>query len=306
MRGSWHSAIDTLAMWSEDQRRLAPVPFVAGSGEPLDCFGPLPPLPPPPRAPAWRAPSPRAADGDAHMLVRVTPARGPRRGTAVLVPPWKLPRLSLLSGWVGTVARCGHEVWTLVPPLHLERAPAGRRSGEAFVSADVPALRAAMEQLVLELRTLLAVARARAEPVALVGLSLGALAAALAATASEAPDRAVLIAPPADLAAVMTGTRIGRRLLRLPRGATSTLPGVAELSAMLRPFRPDGRSPRAGRVLVAVGGADRIALPAAATELARAWGADLRTYPRGHMTLLFLCSAVRREVREFLSGSGGR
>jgi predicted alpha/beta hydrolase family esterase len=234
------------------------------------------------------------------MMVEVTPAAGTRRGTAVLVPPWKLPRLSLLAGWIAEVARTGHEVWTLVPPLHLHRAPSGARSGEAFVTADGPALRASFEQLVLEIRLLLALARARRQPSALVGLSLGGLASALAATTAEAPDRAALVAPPADLHAVLVETRIGRRLLPALRHGASYAPALAELEAMLAPFRPDGRRARTDRVLVAVGNADRIALPAAATALARSWGADLRVYPRGHLTLLFLCRAVRRDVTAFL------
>ena len=88
-----HGAIDALAMWTEDLRLRRPAPFVAAAGGPLDCFGPLPPLPPPPRGRSWEAASPRPTARDPRMLVEVTPALGPRRGTAVLVPPWKLPRL---------------------------------------------------------------------------------------------------------------------------------------------------------------------------------------------------------------------
>ncbi len=285
-------------MWTEDLRFRQRAPFVPAAGEPLDCFGPLPPLPPVPHGPRWEFPSPRPTSRDARMLVEVTPAVGPRRGTAVLVPPWKVPRLSMVTGWTAAVAGSGHEVWTLVPPLHLGRSPPGVRSGEAFVTADVPALRAAVEQLVVEIRALLALARRRGERVALVGLSLGALGAARAATAPEAPERVALVAPPADLHAVLIETRIGRRLLPSLRGGT---PPAPELTAMLRPFRADGRPPRAGRVLVAIGTGDRIALPEPASALARSWGAELRSYSRGHMTLLFLCRAARRDVREFLS-----
>ncbi len=287
-------------MWSEDLRRRAPARFVAAEREPLDCFGPLPPLPTPPEGGTWEAPSPRPSPGDARMLVHVTPARGQRRGTAVLVPPWKLPRLSVLAGWTATVAGTGNEVWTLIPPRHLRRSPPGFRSGEAFVTPDVPALRAAVEQMVLEIRVLLALAHARHQPAALVGLSLGGLGAALAATAPEAPERVAVIAPPADLHAVVLETRIGRRLLALPRAAGQAAPGPDELSSMLWPFRADGRPPRAGRVLVAVGSADGIALPGAATDLARSWGAELRVYPRGHITLLFSCRKLKRDVGEFL------
>jgi predicted alpha/beta hydrolase family esterase len=296
-----HGAVDALAMWSEDLRRRAPAPFVAADREPLDCFGPLPPLPKPPDRPgAWESPSPRPAPGDETLRVEVTPAVGERRGTAVLVPPWKLPRLSLLSGWTTTIARTGHEVWTIIPPRHLHRSPPGVRSGEAFVTPDVPALRRAVEQLVLEIRLLLALAHRRGGEVALVGLSLGGLAAALAATAEEAPARVAMIAPPADLHAVAAETRIGRRILGLAARGGVTPPAIAELPEMLWPFRAHARPSRSERAFVAIGEADGIALTAAATELARAWGADLRAYPRGHLTLLFFCSALRRDLRAFL------
>ncbi|HET6437996.1 MAG TPA: hypothetical protein VFG59_08040 [Anaeromyxobacter sp.] len=295
-----HGAVDSLAMWSEDLRRRTPVPFVGAARDPLDCFGPLPPLPPPPgEKGTWEAPSPRPTAADPTMQVEVTPAWGRRRGTAVLVPPWKLPRLSVISGWIRMLARAGQEVWTLIPPLHLRRSPPGVPSGEAFVTPDLPALRATFEQLVLEVRVLLSLAHGRREPVALLGLSLGGLGAALATTAAEAPDRAAIVAPPADLQAVVAGTRIGKRLLALARRA-GRVPRAAELSPMLRPFRADALRPRAGRVLVAVGSADGIAPPAAARALAGAWGAELRVYPRGHLTLLFLCQRLRRDVRRFL------
>jgi hypothetical protein len=71
---------------------------------------------------------------------------------------------------------------------------------------------------------------------------------------------------------------------------------------MLWPFRADARVPRAGRALVAVGSADGIAIPAPALALAAAWGAELRVYPRGHLTLLFACHALLRDVRAFISG----
>lgn len=295
-----HGVVDSLAMWSEDLRRRTPVPFVGAAREPLDCFGPLPPLPEPPsRAGAWEAPSPRPAPGDEILRIEVTKAAGARRGIAVLVPPWKLPRLSLLSGWTYAIARTGHEVWTVIPPLHLQRSPPGVASGEAFVTPNVPALRKAVEQLVLEIRLLLALARGQGGETALVGLSLGGLAAALAATSDEAPERVAVIAPPADLHAVAAETRIGKRLLGLS-GRAGAMPVIEELPAMLMPFRAHARPSRAARVLVAVGSADGIARTAAATELAREWSADLRVYPRGHITLLFLCAALRRDLRAFL------
>jgi pimeloyl-ACP methyl ester carboxylesterase len=297
-----HTAVDAFAMWTEDLRRRAPAPFRGGGCLPLDCFGPLPALPPPPGpAGPWRAASPRPAPGDGIMAVEAQPARGARRGTAILVPPWKLPRLSLLAGWAALLAHAGYDVWTLIPPRHLHRATPGTRSGEGFVSPDVPALRAAAEQLVLELRVLAALARPLGGEVALVGLSLGGVGAALAATAPERVDRVALVAPPADLAAVIAETRIGRRYMSLARRAGSLPPPAEAMSAMFEPFRADGRRPSARRLLVGVGSADRIAPPAGATALARAWGAELKVYPRGHLTLLFLCDALRADVARFLA-----
>jgi predicted alpha/beta hydrolase family esterase len=71
---------------------------------------------------------------------------------------------------------------------------------------------------------------------------------------------------------------------------------------MLEGFRAGARRPTARRVLVAAGREDRIAPPADAIALARAWGVEPRLYGRGHLTLLFACRAVRRDVARFLSG----
>jgi hypothetical protein len=295
-------AIDGLAMWVEDRRPREPMGFRAAPAASLDCFGPLPTLPAvPPREGAWNAPSPRPAEGDATMAVHAQAARGPRRGTAVLVPPWKVPRLAAVSGYARLLARAGYDVWTLVPPRHLHRALPGVRSGEGFVSPDLPALRAAFEQLVLEVRILAALARAEGGTVGVVGLSLGALGAALAATAPEPLDFAALVAPPADLAAVFAATPIGRRYLSLARRAGAPVPPPDALSLMLAPFRADERRPTARRVLVAVGADDRIALDAGALGLAAAWGAAARSYPRGHLTLLFACRALRRDLARFVA-----
>lgn len=296
-----HGLVDAFAIWTEDLRRRAPSPFRPRPGVPLDCFGPLPALPAPPEEGPWRAPSPRPVDGDASMAVVARRAKGTRRGTAVLVPPWKVPGLGALGGWTRTLASGGRDVWTLVPPRHLQRAAPGSRSGEGFVSPDLAVLAAAVEQLVLEIRVLVALARARGGDVALVGLSLGALASALAATAPEPVDAAALVAPPADLAAVLGETGIGSRYAELAARAGTPIPARDVLAPMLAAFRADARRPTARRLLVAAGREDRVAPPAGALALARAWGLEPRLYPRGHLTLLFACRAARRDVARFLS-----
>ncbi len=298
-----HRWVDALAMWTEDRKARPAVAFRESDDAPLDCFGPLPPLPPaPPRSGSWSAPSPRPVDGDARMSVHARVAAGERRGTAILVPPWKVPGLAAVSGYEGLLSRAGHDVWTLIPPRHLHRAAPGMRSGEGFVSPDLPALRAAFEQFVLELRVLTALARARGEETVMIGLSLGALAAAIAATGPEQIDRLALVAPPADLAAVFAETRIGRRYLRLASLAGAPVPAPERLAAMLTPFRADHRRPTARDVFLAVGREDRIALGHGALALGRAWEIEPRVYPRGHLTLLFACRALRRDLAAFLAG----
>jgi len=297
-----HRAVDVLAMWIADRQQRSPTGFRPADPAPLDCFGPLPALAgEPPREGAWRTPSPRPSPGDPTLVVHARPALGPRRGTAILVPPWKVPGLGVVSGYARLATRAGLDVWTLVPPRHLDRAAPGTRSGEALFSPDVRASRAAFEQLVAELRALAALAAARGE-VAVVGISLGALAAALAATGPERVDRLALLAPPADLAAVFEGTPIGRRYLRLGARAGAPFGAGEPLARMLAPFRPDLRTPTARAVLLAVGREDRIALPAGALALARAWRVEPRVYPRGHLTLLFGCRALRRDLACFLAG----
>lgn len=300
-RLSLHRALDRLAMGLEDLVRRAPQAYRPGPDRLLEPFGPLGPLPAPPdRAGPWSAPSPPPFGAD-RLRLHVATARAPRRGTVVLVPPWKLRARALLRGWVRLAQGAGLDAWLLVPPHHLERTAPGARGGEGFVSADLGRLRASLEQTVLEVRLLLALAAARGagERVALVGLSLGALAAAWAAAGPERVDAAALVAPPADLAAVFADTPIGRRYAELAARSGAPLPGDAELGSRLACLAPLARRPTAHRVLLAAGDADAIAMGGPAA-LARAWGVPLTRHPRGHLTLLFGCRALRREVADLL------
>jgi pimeloyl-ACP methyl ester carboxylesterase len=239
------------------------------------------------------------------MSVLWLPARGRSVGTALLVPPWKTESARLVSGWISVLAEAGRDVWLVVPPHHLQRTAAGARSGEGFVSLDLARLRGSFEQLVLEIRVCAALATRRG-PVDLVGLSLGGLAAALAAPAIPELSRLAAVAPPADLAAVLGQTPIGRRYRALAELAGAPIPAVGVLRDALEAFEPS-RLPRpAAEPFVAVGRHDEIALPDGAVALARAWGARARIYPRGHLTLLFACRAVRRDLACFLAGSRPR
>jgi hypothetical protein len=54
--------------------------------------------------------------------------------------------------------------------------------------------------------------------------------------------------------------------------------------------------------MIAAGTHDRIALQAGALRLADAWGVTPLCYAAGHLTLLFLTPALRRDLAAFLAG----
>ncbi len=296
-----HRAVDEFAMWMEDRVDRPPTPFRAAAAAPLACFGPLPLLPPAPDQPGrWLAPSPWPGAA-APLEVHVSWPERPARGVAILVPPWKIARPALVRGWGSLLLQAGYEVWLAVPPFHMARAAAGQRSGEGFVTTDLGRLRSAVEQLVVELRALSALAAGRGGTPALVGLSLGALGAALCATAPESPPSVALVAPPLDLSAVLTRTRIGRRYHRLAEAAGAPLPDAATLQPLLAPFDPGARPPVARRIFLATGHHDAVATRRGHLPLVHGWGARPRCYDRGHLTLLFACRQVRADLSAFLA-----
>ncbi len=264
----------------EDRASRPPVGFRPGPDEPFEPFGP--PLPAPP--------------------VRRVPARGPRRGTAVLVPPWKIRSTAVLAGWTRALAARGLETWIPVPPFHLERTPPGERPGEGMVGPDLERTRASLEVAVREVRGCLARAADAGGRVALVGLSLGGLVGAWAACAPERVDAAVLVAPPADLFGIFRETPIGRRYATLAARAGAPIPGEDELGRRLAWLAPLDRRPTADRVLVVGGRLDAVA-PGGAEALAHAWHAPLRLHDRGHLTLVLACPAAWREAADLAAGT---
>ncbi len=287
-------------MWLEDRVPHVAEPYRACAPEPLDCFGSLGVVPAgPERGGSWSVPSPRTARPSDRMTLHVVERRAPFRGTALVVPPWKTDAPSLVRRYTALLSAAGYDVWLLVPPEHMQRAAPGARSGHAFATLDLGRFRALFEQLVLEIRVALAMARRRG-PTGLVGLSVGALAASFAITGPEVPGFAALIAPPADLPAVLDTTAIGRRYGRLAALAGTRWPDGSELRRVLAPFDPIRLEPPRVPLFLAVGRYDRIALPDGALALGRAWSVPPRLYARGHLTLLFLCRAMLGDLRRFV------
>ncbi len=295
-----HAGIDRLAMWMEDRVNHAAQPYHPCPPDPLDCFGALRQVPDPPDSEGfWSAPSPRPARASDRMTLHVVRGRAPFRGTAVVVPPWKTEAPSLVRRYTDLLAGTGHDVWMLVPPEHMGRASPGVRSGHGFATLDLRRFRALFEQLVVEIRTALAMAASRGRT-GVVGLSIGALASAFALAGGGPAAFGALIALPADLAAVLGTTRIGRRYGRLAEEAGTRFPAPPELRKVLAPFDPLHAGRPRSPVFLAVGRYDRIALPEGALALGRAWRLEPKVYARGHLSLLFLCQALLEDLRGFV------
>ncbi len=295
-----HASLDRLAMWMEDRVPHVAEPYRPCAPDPLDCFGSLGVVPDAPEdGGPWSVPSPRPTRASDRMTVHVVERRAAFRGTALVVPPWKTDAPSLVRRYTALLSEAGYDTWLLIPPEHMERASPGARSGHAFATLDLGRFRALFEQLVLEIRTAVAMA-ARRGPTGLVGVSIGALAASFAITAPEVPGFAALIAPPADLATVLGTTAIGRRYGRLAALAGTRWPDTGELRRVLAPFDPTRRDPPRVPLFLAVGRYDRIALADGALALGRAWNIAPQVYARGHLSLLFLCRAMLGDLRRFV------
>ncbi len=76
------------------------------------------------------------------------------------------------------------------------------------------------------------------------------------------------------------------------------------LRPLLAPFDAGARPPVARHVFLAAGRHDAVATRRGHLPLVRGWGARPRCYPRGHLTLLFACAAVRADLASFLAAPG--
>ena len=163
----------------------------------------------------------------------------------------------------------------------------------------------AFEQLVLEIRVLAALARAGGGAVGVVGLSLGGLGGPRGDRARAGRLRRARRAPRGPRRGLRGDPhRTALRRARTPCGRAAAAAGARSAGCSRR----SGRTPAADRAArpLAVGRDDPIALGAGALGLAAAWGATApRLYPRGHLTLLFACRALRRDVARFVAGRSG-
>ena len=194
-------------------------------------------------------------------------------------------------------------------PLHLRRRRPGTRSGEGYIRADLRWTREIVRQSVEDCAAVLAWARTEvSDRVAVCGISLGGLMAVLLAAHLEL-DSVVAIAPFCDPAGTFMDRLPGRTRRELglegeaggiwgpDRDGARRVVGGALAPIVARTFRPPATP--GGRIAVVRPTLDGVVGDAPMAELAEAWGAELWSYPQGHVSVLN-AAGLRGRVRDWL------
>jgi hypothetical protein len=210
--------------------------------------------------------------------------------------------------------RLGAHTMRLDLPFHLRRSAPGRVSGDDFFSIDPVRTREVVRQSVEDAAALVAWARREVTPnVCVVGVSLGGLVSTLLATQVQL-DGLIGVVPLCDPAFSFT---------RMPRGPMQRLLGMLgegqsywgrdaatahrTLDGALAPLMARNFTPATpgDRITFVRALNDLIVGPQPVAALADAWGADLWTYPHGHITVMNARGiATRIRDRAVAAGAG--
>jgi len=234
---------------------------------------------------------PTAADGPRPALLALHGYRQMAYGYAGRLAAWCARR-----GWVG---------WALALPYHLARRAPGCRHGEHFISPDLGQFVRATRQAVADtLAAVEALRRAGCPKVAVVGGSLGAWIASLAAVCDPGLDAVVLISPVADPVAISERLPFLRQHRRALRKAGLVREDLERALVGLRPVALRPAVPPE-RLLVVSGRRDLVVPAEAVEELWRAWGRPARkVYPHGHFSLMLLGRHLFGDIGRFLVARG--
>ena len=208
-----------------------------------------------------------------------------------------------------SLTRSGAHAARIDLPLHLRRRRAGTRSGEGFVRADLRWTREIVRQSVEDCAAVLAWARSEvSDRVTVCGTSLGGLIAVLLAAHLEL-DSVVAIAPFCDPARTVMD-RLPARTRRVvglegeaggiwgtDRDAARRVVDAALAPIVARTFRPPVTPGR--RIAIVHPTLDGVVGDAPMAELAEVWGAELWSYPQGHVSVLN-APGLRTRVRDWL------
>jgi len=238
-----------------------------------------------------------------HVALARLVARSETRPVAILVHGYMLGQLPLDERvWrIDALDALGFDSALYVLPFHGRRADPARSGRPEFPGRDPRFAAEGFRQAVTELRELAAWLRRRGHPlVGLVGMSLGAYTAALAATVEPDLDFLAPVVPLASLAdfALEQGD--------LPEAPEPRAQEHAALERAYRHVSPLHRAPLiAGeRVLVIGARADRITPFAHARRLASHFRAPLAAWHGGHLLQLGADAAFER-LGELLSSLRG-
>lgn len=187
---------------------------------------------------------------------------------------WSIEEPAFSARWLHGL---GVDVALALLPFHGERCPNGRQG--MFPGRDPWRTVEGFAQAVHDLRALVGWLRARGAPaVTLFGMSLGAYTAALAATACDDVDHAVLMIPLASLADAYVEHREGRD----DRAPEWLRPRIDEAFRVVSPLARPARV-RGTDMLVLAAGGDRITRRSHAENLRAHFDAAMEIFPGGHI-----------------------
>lgn len=306
-----HQGLDELAVHMSRLRPLHPLDLRLGPlrGDPARVVrgvpgaGPLD-IPLERRVTHLSLPSPvkGAAPPNDILHLHIFPPRRDPQGVVVFSPFWMIPSPWALGTYLRLASSLGLYSVLYTPPDHMRRTPRGYFSGERLLGWDFGHMEQMMQLAVAELVAVTSGLQAHGKPVYLVGMSLGGLFAAMASVAGAPLAGLALVTPAADMQVSMSRTAIGRRYRSLLERRGLRVPSEELLAELGAPFRATAfdRPLATDRIFLAHGRHDAVVPLAVATSLAGRWAVPLREYECGHMSLLFLDRALRRDLRGFL------
>lgn len=195
------------------------------------------------------------------------------------------------------LAQHGFAVMLLELPYHLDRTPAGSESGDLMLSGDIRHVVLSWRQAIIDARTALVFLASRPEieasRIGLVGVSLGAVLAAVCLGVEPGFRCGVLILGGGDLPLMLRQSFI----LRGMRRRLSKVEKLQPLEESLRPLDPVTFAAAArGKPILMINGSHDLAMPLACTEtLWQALGHPrIRWLPTGH----YGPGLIRRQISD--------
>lgn len=237
-----------------------------------------------------------------------TPKLLETRRALILLPIWKGPTLTLEHSLAQAIATYGFKVLVMPAAYQHERKPPGVGTGRWTISDDIIRTRGALTQTVKD------AIRARrwmlesegVDRLAIGGVSLGGILAALAYGVEERFDAGVFLMAGGDLGRLLY---VSAETTSLRKSAIARGFSLTDVQANLRAVEPlsYASKKRGAGVLIFAGTEDRSIPPDHARKLAAAYGVSPRWFPAGHYTAApWLPRAVRLTVSHLSKRLGPR